>query len=289
MKLSKLMRLVLGVTVWLSTGAYGACLSDSQVQALAQHYTAKTLASNIEGLTDPDGACSRAKFNALLAQQLGKVIGYKAGLTNPAVQKRFNTNQPVWGKLYQGMLLQNGATVEAKFGARPLFEADLLVRVKSAEINQAKTPDDVLAAVDQIVPFIELPDLVVQDPSKLNGAGVAASNVGARLGVVGQPIEVTGAPAQRSRLIEELRDMTVVTREADTVLSQGKGSDLLGHPLNAVIWLAGALAQEGLALQVGDLISLGSFSALLPPKAGQTVTVTYDGLTQANPVRVKFK
>jgi len=56
-----------------------------------------------------------------------------------------------------------------------------------------------------------------------------------------------------------------------------------------VVWLAGALAQEGLAMQPGDLISLGSFSALLPPKAGLSVTATYDGLPGAAPVRLSFK
>ncbi|MNT92706.1 hypothetical protein D3C72_2340350 [compost metagenome] len=56
-----------------------------------------------------------------------------------------------------------------------------------------------------------------------------------------------------------------------------------------MVWLAGALAQEGLAMQPGDLISLGSFSPLLPPKAGLSVTATYDGLPGAAPVRVTFK
>ena len=77
-------------------------------------------------------------------------VGYKAGLTNPAVQKRFNYDKPVWGKLDQGMLLSDGATVDAAFAARPLFEADMLVRVRSAAINQAKTPMDVLLAIDQL-------------------------------------------------------------------------------------------------------------------------------------------
>ena len=69
----------------------------------------------------------------------------------------------------------------------------------------------------------------------------------------------------------------------------GKGSDILEHPLNAVVWLAQALAQEGLAMQPGDLISLGSFSPLLPPKAGLSVTATFEGLPGAEPVRVSFK
>jgi 2-keto-4-pentenoate hydratase len=95
----------------------------------------------------------------------------KAGLTNPAVQKRFNTDRPVWGKLYEGMVLANGAAVPATFGARPLYEADMLVRVKSASINHARTPMEVLESIDQVIPFIELPDLMVQAPPKLNGAG----------------------------------------------------------------------------------------------------------------------
>ena len=33
----------------------------------------------------------------------------------------------------------------------------------------------------------------------------------------------------------------------------------------------------------------GSFSPLLPPKAGLSVTATYDGLPGAAPVRVTFK
>lgn len=273
-----------------SLGAQAACLSDAQVESLAQNYLAKTLADNLEGLSDADGACTRAKFNVVLAKEFGKVIGYKAGLTNPAVQKRFSTDKPVWGKLYAPMLLQSGATVDAKFGSRPLYEADLLVRVKSADINHAKTPAEVLDTVDQIVPFIELPDLLVQNPPKLNGAGISAINVGARLGVAGRPLAVPDSPADRQALIDALRDMSVVVTDGDgATLAQGKGADLLGHPLNAVIWLASALAQEELTLKAGDLISLGSFTALLAPRAGLSVTVTYKGLAGATPVQVTFK
>lgn len=154
--------IALAFSVALATAAQAECLTDAQAADMVAHYVARTPAANPENLSDADGACSRAKLNQLLAQRVGKVIGYKAGLTNPAVQKRFNTDKPVWGKLYEGMVLQSGATVDAAFGARPLYEADMLVRVKSAAINHARTPMDVLEAVDQIIPFIELPDLMVQ-------------------------------------------------------------------------------------------------------------------------------
>ncbi len=270
--------------------AQAECLSDAQAAALVEAFAAKTPAMNPEGLNEADGSCSRAKVNDLLAKRHGAVVGYKAGLTNPAVQKRFNTDRPVWGVLYQGMLLANGATVEAGFGARPLYEADLLVRVKSASINNAKTPADVLDAIDQLVPFIELPDLMVQAPPKLNGPAISAINVGARLGVMGTPIAVPPYRGERYALLDALRDMTVVLSDANGVeLARGKGSDILEHPLNAVVWLAEALAKEGKAMKPGELISLGSFSPLLPPKAGSGATVTYIGLPDAKPVSVSFK
>jgi 2-keto-4-pentenoate hydratase len=287
----KLPSLLICVAAWGACAAsQAACLTDAQTADLVIQYIARAPAANPEGQSEADAACSRAKINALLERRLGPVIGYKAGLTSPAVQKRFNYDQPVWGKLYQGMVLASGATVDAAFGARPLFEADMLVRVRSAAINQARTPIEVLDAIDQVIPFIELPDLVVQAPPKLDGPAISAINVGARLGVAGKPIPVPATRAERYAMLTELRDMNVVVSEGfGFELGRGKGSDILDHPLNAVVWLAQALAKEGLAMKPGELISLGSFSPLLPPKPGLKVSVRYDGLAGAAPVSVQFK
>jgi 2-keto-4-pentenoate hydratase len=265
--------------------AQAACLGDAEVQALMNAYVARQPAVNPDGLSTADGECSRAKLLKLLDANFGAPVGYKAGLTNPAVQKRFNHDAPVWGALYAPMLLKNGAVVDAAFGARSLFEADLLVRVANAAVNQARTPIEVLSAIDQVIPFIELPDLVVQAPSKLNGPAIAAINVGARLGVLGTPIAVQRTPA----FADALRDMVSVVTADGVELDRGKGSDVLEHPLNAVVWLARDLAREGRAMKPGDLISLGSFSKLLPPKAGMAVSVQYLGLPGDPVVNLSFK
>ncbi len=266
-------------------GASAACLSETEVQALMAAYTARQPGANPEGLSTADGECSRAKLLKLLDAKFGAPIGYKAGLTNPAVQKRFNHDAPVWGALYAPMLLKSGAVVDAGFGARPLFEADLLVRVSSAAVNQAKTVDEVLASIDQVIPFIELPDLVVQAPPKLNGPAISAINVGARLGAVGTPIAVQ----RNAEFSNALRDMVTIVKVDAVEVDRGKGSDVLEHPLNAVVWLVKDLAREGRLLKPGDLVSLGSFSKLLPPKPGLAVEVQYLGLPGNPVVTVSFK
>jgi 2-keto-4-pentenoate hydratase len=262
------------------------CLSDVEAAALVANYLNKTPAATPQGLTDADGACTRAKVNRFLEQQTGaKAVGYKAGLTNPAVQKRFGASAPVWGVLYAPMILADGATVEAAFGARPLFEADLLVRVADARVNQAKTPEQVLQHIDQVIPAIELPDLVVEAPPKLNGAAVTAINVGARYFVTGTPIPVKHTP----EFANSLASMKVVVMGNGDDLDKGFGSDVLEHPLNAVVWLAQDLARNGMALKKGDLVSVGSFSKLMPPKSGLKVEVQYQGLPDNPSVKVVFK
>jgi 2-keto-4-pentenoate hydratase len=267
------------------------CLSDIDVDRLLADINARSPAADMpETMTMPDARCTRAKLLQRLSGQAGRLAGYKVGLTNPEVQKRFYTDRPVWGALYDGMLLTSGATVDAAFGAHPLLEADLLVRVKDDAINRARTPAEVLANVDEIIPFIELPDLMVQTPTALNGVGISAINVGARLGVRGVPVSVPADADAQATLLEQLRDMKVrLVDEQGTQLGDGTGSDVLGHPLNAVTWLARTLQVEGLSLRPGQLVSLGSFSALLPPKPGQKITVHYDGIANFQPVSVSFR
>lgn len=91
------------------------------------------------------------------------------------------------------------------------------------------------------------------------------------------PVQATDAYARM------LGDMQVIVRGDGIELDRGRGSDVLEHPLNAVIWLARDLARQGEALQPGDLVSLGSFSRLLPPQPGLAVEVEYLGLP-GNPV-----
>ncbi|MDP3821802.1 MAG: fumarylacetoacetate hydrolase [Burkholderiales bacterium] len=284
----KLTPLMAAAATLLGTAVHGACLTDVQAAQLADHFFSRTAAPDLDAISEADARCSRARFNAVLAQRHGPVIGYKVGLTNPAIQRMLKGDQPTWGVLYQGMVLAQGARVAPAFGARPTVEADLLVRVGSAAINRARTPMEVLEAIDQVIPFIELPDMLVATPLKLDARSLTAINVAARMGVTGTPIAVPPTQAGRQALHDGLRDMKLSMTVGTRSIGQGVGSDLMGHPLNAAIWLAQALAKEGLALEPGQLISLGSFPPVIPPPRGQKFVVTYNGLPGAEPVSVQF-
>ena len=72
--MTKLRHLIpLALSVAFATNAHAACLTDAQAADLVANYLARIPAANIENLSDADGACTRAKVNALLAPRLGKV------------------------------------------------------------------------------------------------------------------------------------------------------------------------------------------------------------------------
>jgi 2-keto-4-pentenoate hydratase len=263
------------------------CPGDEWVSAMVSDYLAlKPINPPEPNMTIEGARCGAAKFTAKLRPSLGKVVGYKAGLTNPVVQQRFNYAQPVRGTLLEKMILSDGAEIPARFGARPVMESDLVVEVGSSAIMDASTVEQAVLHLRAIRPFIELPDLMLADPSKHTGASIELSNVGARLGVLGPALPVNGRP----ELVNALRDMTVRTFDGTgKEINAARGAAILGNPLNAVLWLVADLKKAGIVLKPGDLLSLGSFSPPLPVAAGGAARVVYEGLPGNPSVSVRFR
>lgn len=276
---------VLGaVTAILGATQAGAdCASDAAIAQFVADFQAKvpTQALVPEGTMD-DALCTQEKLSEAMQAVLGPVVGYKAGLTSKPAQERFGVTEPVGGPLYEKMLLEDGASVPVNFGARPMMEADLLLVIGDDDVNGATTPDEVMAHVSGVRPFIELPDLTVAEGQPLTGVTLTAMGVGPRLGVMGAEIAVDDPAAMSAAL----GAMTVTLRAANgEVLAEAPGAAVLGHPAQSVLWLM----QAGYQLQAGDLVSVGSFGPLLPPaKAGDSASVTYVGLPGDPSVSVMF-
>jgi 2-keto-4-pentenoate hydratase len=217
-----------------------------------------------------------------------EVAGYKAALTSAQARESFGVGEPVRGTLFAHMLHPNDALLSPRAGARLMVEGDLVIRVGSELINRASSAMEMLSYVDAVIPFLEVPDLVYDPSVALSGAGIAAINAGARAGVLGEAVPITNTTEWYHRLGAvrvEIRD------GSGRVVAEGHGSNLMGHPLKSVLWLRDSLAEDGIRLYPGDLLSLGSMTRLLKVEPGGEYTALYHGLTQDDPlpVRVRFK
>ena len=281
---------VLLLSLW-SFAAQAQCPDEQTMAGVAARWIDKQPLRGIaSSMLLEDAQCARDRFVAQLRahkQYGGRVIGYKAALTNPALQQRFGANAPVRGVLLSRMLIMESALpVNSDFGARPVFEADLLVEVGDDTINEARTPLEALKALSRIQPFIELADGVVAEDEPLNAAVITAINAGARGGYFGQGIAVE--PTQP--FADALRDMRVImTDEAGTEHANSLGSAIMGHPLNAVLWLIEDVRKSGGRLRAGDKLSLGAFSAPMAPRQAMRVKVRYLGLPGNPEINLRFR
>ncbi len=242
---------------------------------LANNYLEKIPITSNPNLSFNDALQVQNQFIKTLTPSLGKTIGYKVGLTSKQAQTHFNVSSPLAGELLEKMLLPNGSKIPANFGSIPMIEGDLIVIVGNDNINKATTSAEILQNLDAVIPFIELPDLVYSKDVNLDAAALVAINVGARLGVIGEPIIINND----SNWQEILGNINLVMLdENNNKLGQGNSQLLLGHPLNVVLWLKDNLKSQGKYLKKGDLISLGTITPMIPAKSGQIIKAQYSGL-----------
>ena len=210
---------------------------------------------------------------ALLAEDFHHA-GYKVGLTDGKAREMFGISQPLVGVLFREMLLPDGAVVELDSTTSLLVELDLLARVKSAGINQADSIEEAARYIDAIIPFIELPASLFRLDGGNAAAMLMAGNVGAKWGVVGEPVTVDNA----EELAERLPAMTLqLTDDTGEVLRAGRGSQILDHPLNSILYLQKELAHRNETMQPGQLISLGAIGGPVKAERDRRYTAEYAG------------
>ena len=228
-------------------------------------------------LDDMDKARSvQADLVALLAED-NQRAGYKVGLTDRKAQEMFGIHQPLVGVLFEKMLLPDSARIALDSATSLLVELDLLAQVKSAEINQAESVEEVARHINTIIPFIELPDAMFRRGESRNAAALLlAGNVGARWGVIGVPVTVVDA----QDLIELLPSMKFrLSTGTGEVLREGRGGRIPGHPLNSVLFLLKELHLRNETLKQGDMISLGAIGGPVKAERGRSYTAEYSGYT----------
>ena len=276
---------LLSAAVFVAIPSWAACPSDAEVDAYLSDFAKRKLSKGFgNDISLADAECAKRKLGQKLPIVLGSPIGYKAAFTNPALQQRFGVDGPKWGYMYDRNFVDIIAVLPSDFGARPLVEADFLVEVKDPRLADAKTPLEALGYLESVIPFIELPDLMLE--GQFSGNAMISTNVAFRGGVTGKEIPVQKTQA----FLDALANMTVVmTDDAENKeIGRVKGSVLMDNPINAAMWLAQALKKDGIRLKKGDLLSLGGFVSPIPTKPGMKAKVQYIGLPGDPEVTVEF-
>lgn len=199
-------------------------------------------------------------------------IGRKIGLTSPVVQQQMGVSTPDFGVLFADMAYGDSEAVPASRLLQPRVEAEVAFVLKSDLPDRPVIASDVLRATDFVVAAIEIVDSRIRD-WQISIVDTVADNASSGLFVLG------GSP-RSLRDIDDLRScaMSMAVVATGEVVSSGTGAACLGHPVNAVVWLANAVAERGAPLQAGEVILSGSLGPLVTVARGNTYEATISGL-----------
>ena len=204
---------------------------------------------------------------------LGPLAGWKVALTTPVMQRLAGIGHPCAGGIHAAYVYRSPATLRARDYVRIGVEAEIAVRLAADLAGGGHTRESVAEAVGALTPALEIVDDRAVDYDSLDGLMLVADNsfnFGTVLGPETAEWAALDLPALSGRM--------AINGE---VAGEGAGSAVMGHPFEALAWLANALHERGLRLRAGQIVMTGSIVATKWPSAGDEVVFDLDRLGEA--------
>ncbi|HZG84059.1 2-keto-4-pentenoate hydratase [Paenibacillus sp.] len=197
-----------------------------------------------------------------------RIVGPKMGLTSQAKMKQMNVSEPIYGYIFDDMVVPRGAISLADY-IHPKVEAEIAFVLGEDIEGPGVTGAQVLASTAYVLPALEiidsryenfqftLPDVIADNASS---SGVVFGSTLYRpedfdLELVGVTLRING----------ELKEL-------------GAGAAVVGHPAHSVAMLANMLARKGLKLKAGQTILTGGVTGAVKLHPGDSVTAAFDGM-----------
>ena len=242
------------------------------VDAKEQHQTLTTETDD----TSPAAAyLVQDAYHQLLRERGGELVGYKVALTSKAMQEFVGVDQPMAGAVFHNVMHDSPARVDLS-AHRHLgveFEVAVFVDTDLTPESGPHTRESVRSSVSACCPAFELIEDRHADYSGLAVFDLVAENAW-NAGVV--IAEATGD----WRHVDLESAATRLTLNG-AAAGEGRTGDALGHPLEALAWLANNLNERGQALRAGEFVMTGSSIVTQFPDAGDELLFTIDGLGEA--------
>lgn len=232
------------------------------------------LTTNVSPQTIAEGYSVQAEVNyQLMAAGMGELVGHKIGCTTPVMQAFININHPCAGRIFSRTVMHGHGTVPSRGFIKPGVECEITVRLAQDLPPQATpyTKETVARAVGEVMASIELVDERYQNLQSLGVPTLIADdffNAGC----------VLGTPTRNWRSLD-LASLQGRMWINDVEVASGSGAMVLGHPLNALAWLANAQSQQAMdGLKAGEFVMLGSLVQTQWIKAGDRTRIEISGL-----------
>lgn len=207
----------------------------------------------------PEGAAEGYEVQAALgawfmAHGQGERVGYKVGATTRVMREILGVTEPAFGGIFAANVLPSPARVTPGADVVTGLECEIAFRL-GADIAPSGLPvtrRDVVDCIDCVMPAIEIVENRYGDFSARGLGVLVADDFFHKACVLGEPVDYRPDFA-----LEEVEGRMILE---GATLHTGFGSEVMGHPLEAVAWLANKLAEQGGKLRAGEIVMSGSLT-----------------------------
>ncbi len=203
------------------------------------------------------------------------VAGWKIALTTPVMQSFVGIPHPLAGAILAASIRQSPARLSSGDWVHLGLEAEIAVRL-GADLADRGAPyhrESVAASVVACMAALEIVDDRHCEYRALDPHLLIADNAFNAGCVIG--------PEQRDWRSLDLQAARGSMRINGEVVGAGVGGDVLGHPLEALAWLANHLIDRGRWLRAGDVVLTGSIVTTQWPAVGDAIAAEVEGLGRA--------
>lgn len=207
----------------------------------------------------------------LWAEIIGdRIAGWKIAATSVAGQQHIAVGGPIAGPVFAQRVHGDGAQIALTANRMRVAECEIVFRLGRALAPRPQPygRDEVLAAVQSLHPGIEAPDSRFRQFERAGEAQLIADCACCNDMVVGAAV----APDARVDVLPELR---VRARMGDGRMPEGEGRNVLGDPVQALLWLVEELRATGRTLEAGQFVTTGACVPPIPVQPGQHMVADF--------------
>ena len=247
------------------------------LRARSEHRHLSALPEDCRPATVEDGY----QVQRTLAREWGlDLAGWKVACTAKDQQRLLKVSEPFCGRIFVPFLFTSPIELPAGNFHGLGLEAEFAFRLGRDLPRKRKpyTEKGVARAVETMYPALEIVSPRYQSWLEVGAPSLVADNAVNGGLVVGAGIDKWKGfdlAAQPVRL--EINGETV---------AKGSGKKVLGHPLNALVWLANHRAEAGDPLLAGQTVTTGTCTGIIFAQPGDEVRADFG---EVGEVRIKFR